>query len=302
MTFHAAVVLLSLLAYAPPASAMPDCPSAWRFPFSPQTEHWPDLEKTFDLRLLYGMTRELYENCPRKDENDKLLILAAHKFLTYSADNPDQEHARQEVLYWLGMTHALRAGHPATSNDHAIGAYNAFIRLTDPELRLQAAPQTRALRVRNARRSAYLAYYAHLNAANWGKPGWAAASRRIRCFLNTYPDMTHDDEIHDHLSYLLAQAKAFVAKHADDSRYKLESMAILIAELEYRLAAPAPPVERWPTEGDIDPTDINSPDLCDTRPSPIPGPEFFDFDFSEEAMRHRREQEIINERRRRLAP
>lgn len=271
-----------------PLHAMPACPSAWTFGFSAPAELWPEVERVNNPHLLHGMARELYEHCPRKEANDALLTNAAEKFLRLTESDPEQEPARQEAHFWLGMVYAFHAGAYDRDNKKADSALAHFIPLTNPRLRERAVAQVQALRLRSARQLASIARYTQLNARNLGKAGWNGASQRVRCFLNTYPDTTRDEEVRSHLTPLAGRAHDFLQDYAADSRYDLYGMTILAAELDYSLAAPGAPRDHWPTAADRDPADPADPANCYLRPSPIPGPERFDFDFSIKGDEHRK--------------
>lgn len=269
--------------------AMPPCPSAeWKFGFRAPAERWPDVERVSDPLLLHGMARELYEHCPRHDDNDEPLARAAERFLRLTRNDPERDHARQEAHFWLGMVHGLRAGPYDRDNRNADSALSHFIALTDSDLRIKAGDRVRALRLRSARQLASLARYTQLNAVHLGKAGWNGSSQRVKCFLNTYPDTTGDDDVRSHLVWLSERAHDFVHDYSSDPRYDLDGMILLAAEIDYALAAPGAPRERWPSPEDLDPADPADPRNCYRRPSPIPGPERFDFDFSKEGDEHRK--------------
>ena len=272
-----------------PVYALPACPSeAWNFGFWAPAERWPDVERTNDPRLLHGMARELFDHCPRHDDNDALLTSAAEKFLRLTPGDPDQAYARQEARFWLGMVYGFHAGAYDRDNRKAASALNHFILLTSPELRKRASTQARALRLRSARQLASIARYTQLNAVNLGKAGWNGSSQRVKCFLNTYPDTTGDEEVRPHLQWLSERAHDFIHDYSADSRYDLTGMTLLAAEIDFSLAVPGAPREHWPTAEDLDPADPANPRNCYRLPSPIPGPERFDFDFSKEADEHRK--------------
>lgn len=285
---------LLLAALAAPASAMPPCPSDWSFP--PSAERWPDVERVSDPRLLHGMARELYEHCPRNDDNDALLAPAAEKFLRMTKSDPEQAYARQEAHFWLGMVYGFHAGAYDRDNKKADSALAHFIPLTNPRLRERAAAQVQALRLRSARQLASIARYTQLNAVNLGKAGWSGSSQRVKCFLNTYPDTTGDEEVRPHLIWLSGRAHDFIHDYSPDSRYDLSGMTLLAAELDYYLTTPGAPRDRWPSAEDLDPSDPADPNNCYRRPSPIPGPERFDFDFSKEGDEHRKAAAKARER------
>ncbi|MBI5245877.1 MAG: hypothetical protein HY923_01750 [Elusimicrobia bacterium] len=268
--------------------AMPACPSTWRLDFWAQTEQWPDVERTNDVRLLHGMTRELYDHCPRDEKNDALLTNAAEKFLRLTRSDPDQAYARQEAHFWLGMVYGYHAGGYDLDNRKADSALNHFIPLSDPDLRRRAAAQVQALRLRGARQLASIARYTQLNGVNLGKAGWNGSSQRVKCFLNTYPDMTGDEDVRPHLIWLSERAHDFIHDYSSDSRYDLTGMTLLAAEIDFSLAVPGAPREHWPTAEDLDPAGPANPRNCYRLPSPIPGPERFDFDFSKEGDEHRK--------------
>ncbi len=259
---------------------MPACPATWKFDFSASAEQWPDVDRVSDPRLLHGMAGELYENCPRLEANDALLTAAAGKFLWLAGTDPEQASALQEAHFWLGMVYASHAGTYDRDNRNADSALTHFITLTSPELRRRAASQALALRLRSARQLASLARYTHLNGRNLGKAGWAGASQRVRCFLSAYPDTAGDEDVRLHLIWLSERARDFIHDYSADSRYDLAGMTILAAELGNALAAPGTPNDRWPTAADLDPADAGNPENCYRRPSPIPGPEMFDFDMT----------------------
>lgn len=271
-----------------PLHALPACPSAWSFDFSAPAERWPEVERLDNPNLLHGMTRELYEHCPRKEANDALLTSAAEKFLRLTSTDPEQERARQEAHFWLGMVYGFYAGSYDRDNKKADSALAHFIPLTSPRLRERAAAQVQALRLRSARRLASIARYTHLNARNLGKAGWNGASQRMKCFLNTYRDTAGDTEVRPHLTWLSERAHEFIHDVSSDSRYDLAGMIILAAEIDYSLAVPGEPRDHWPTTEDLDPADPADPRNCYRLPSPIPGPERFDFDFSTKGDEHRK--------------
>ncbi len=302
----AAILLLS------PAlvRAMPACPSAW---FSPSPDPkavwpdvWPDLEpvknaassdkpvKPVTPQVLYEVSRALYENCPRKEDNYALLQRAASRFLEATIGDSKYAAERQECYFWLGMAHALQAEHFARQEitwdekpAHARSALLNFIELTDENLRSRAAEQVRALRLRSAQRLAFLANRVQVMAGNLDEPGWNGASQRVKCLLNTYPDTTGDKTVRKYLKDLNEQAHDFIHDYESVPRYDLAGMRILTAELEKAMASPAAPDNHWPTKEDIDPADPNDPHNCHLRPSPIPGPEKFDFDFSKKGKESR---------------
>lgn len=234
------------------------------------------------------MARELYDHCPRHDDNDALLTSAAEKFLRLTANAPDLAYARQEAHFWLGMIYGFHAGAYDRDNRKADSALNHFIPLTDPDLRRQASTQVQALRLRSARQLASLARYTQLNAVNLGKAGWNGSSQRVKCFLNIYPDTTGDEEIRPHLIWLSEHAHDFIHDYSSDSHYDLTGMTLLAAEIDYALAVPGAPRDRWPAAEDLDPADPANPRNCYLLPSPIPGPERFDFDFSKEGDERRK--------------
>lgn len=280
-----------------PLHAMPVCPSAgWNLGFRAAAEQWPDVERVSDPRLLHGMARELYEHCPRRKDNDALLTPAAEKFLSLTARDQEQAAARQEAHFWLGMVYAFHAEDHERDNRKADTALEHFIELTDPDLRLQAAARARALRLRSARQLASISRCTQLNAVNLGKAGWNGSSQRVKCFLNTYPDTTGDDEVRPHLIWLSGRAHDFIHDYSSDSRYDLTGMTLLAAEIDYYLAIPGAPRDRWPAAEDLDPADPANPRNCYLLPSPIPGPERFDFDFSKEGDEHRKSAAKARER------
>ena len=276
------------LTLSPPLHAMPACPSTWKLDFWARPEQWPEVERTSDARLLHGMARELYDHCPRHEVNDALMTAAAEKFLRLTAKDPEQAYARQEAHFWLGMVYAFHAGAYDRDNRTADSALNHFIPLTDSDLRSQAASQVRALRLRSARQLASLARYTQLNAVNLGEAGWGGSSQRVKCFLNIYPDITEDAEVRPHLTWLSERAHDFIHDYSSDSRYALTGMTLLAAEIDYTLSVPGAPRDHWPTADDLDPADPANPRNCYLLPSPIPGPERFDFDFSKEGDEHRK--------------
>lgn len=277
------------LALAQPLYAMPACPSAgWSLGFWAPAEKWPDVERVSDPRLLHGMARELYEHCPRQKDNDALLTPAAEKFLRLTAKDPEQAFARQDAHFWLGMVYAFHAEDYERDNRKADTALDHFIELTTPDLRLQAAAQVRALRLRSARQLASISRYTQVNARNLGKAGWNGSSQRVKCFLNTYPDTTGDEVVRPHLAWLSERAHDFIHDYSGDSRYDLNGMILLAAEIDFYLAMPGASRDHWPTAEDLDPADPANPRNCYRLPSPIPGPERFDFDFSKEGDEHRK--------------
>ncbi len=277
------------LALTPPLRAIPACPSAgWNLGILAPAEKWPDIERVSDPRLLHGMARELYDRCPRQDGNDALLTNAAEKFLRLTSGDQDQAYARQETHFWLGMVYGFHAGAYDRDDSKADAALEHFIPLSDPDLRRRAAAQVQALRLRSARRLASIARYTQLNAVNLGKAGWNGSSQRVKCFLSVYPDAARDEEVRSHLSWLSERAGDFIHDYASDSRYDLAGMIVLAAEIDYSLAVPGTPREHWPTAEDLDPTDPANPRNCYRLPSPIPGPERFDFDFTKEGDEHRK--------------
>lgn len=285
------------LTLSPSLHAMPACPSAGgKLGFWAPAEKWPDVERVSDPRLLHGMARELYEHCPRHDDNDALLASAAEKFLRLTANDPEQAYARQEAHFWLGMVYGFYAGAYDRDNRKADSALNHFIPLTAHNLRSQASAQVRALRLRSARQLASLARYTQLNAVNLGKAGWNGSSQRVKCFLNTYPDTTGDEEVRPHLTWLSERAHDFIHDYSSDSRYDITGMTLLAAEIDYSLAAPGAPRGHWPTAEDLDPAGPANPRNCYLLPSPIPGPERFDFDFSKEGDEHRKAAAKARER------
>lgn len=290
------LLLAAALTLSPSVHAMPACPSTWSLDFWARAEQWPDVERTGDPRLLHGMSRELYDHCPRHEANDALLTSAAEKFLRMTAHDPEQGHARQEARFWLGMVYGFHAGAYDRDNKKADSALAHFIPLTNPRLRERAAAQVRALRLRSARQLASIARYTQVNAVNLGKAGWNGSSQRVKCFLNTYPDTTGDEEVRPHLIWLSGRAHDFIHDYSSDPRYDLSGMIILAAEIDYYLAAPAAQRDRWPSAEDLDPADPADPDNCYRRPSPIPGPERFDFDFSKEGDEHRKAAAKARER------
>jgi hypothetical protein len=287
------LIVVALLALSTPARALPPCPSTWDFGFSTPRERWPDVDRATDPGLLHGMARALYEDCPRREANDALLNSAAEKYLRVSERDPDQGYPRQEARFWLADVYALSAEDFDRQNVRAHAALSHLIALDDPDLRARASAHARALRLRGARQAAYVAYYTQLNARNMGKPGWRGSSQRIRCFLNTYPDTSGDPEIQPRLLRLLAQSRGFIAEHAADPRYDLAGMRALSAALASALEAPPTAVERWPIESDIDPASAEDPENCYRRPSPIPGPEHFDFDFPSPLTKARERAEAV---------
>jgi len=292
-----AVLLAAALTPSPSLHAMPPCPSAgWSIGFPAPTENWPDVERVSDPRLLHGMSRELYDHCPRREANDELLTSAAEKFLRLTAKDPEPAYARQEAHFWLGMVYGFHAGAYDRDNRKADSALAHFIPLTDPRLRDRAALQVQALRLRSARQLASIARYTQLNAVNRGKAGWNGSSQRVKCFLNTYPDTTGDEEVRPHLMWLSGRAHDFIHDYSREPRYDLSGMTLLAAEIDYYLAAPAAPRDRWPSEEDLDPADPADPRNCYRRPSPIPGPERFGFDFSKEGDAHRKAAAKARER------
>ena len=284
------------LTLCPPLHAMPACPSTWKLDFWSQTEQWPDVERTNDARLLHGMARELYAHCPRHEANDALMTGAAEKFLRLTGKDPEQAYARQEAHFWLGMVYGFHAEAYDRDNRKADSALNHFIPLTNPNLRSQASAQVQALRLRSARQLASIARYTQLNAVNLGKAGWNGSSQRVKCFLNTYPDTTGDEVVRPHLMWLSARAHDFIHDYSSDSRYDLNGMALLAAEIDYSLAVTGAPRDHWPTAEDLDPANPANPRNCYLLPSPIPGPERFDFDFSKEGDEHRKAAAKARER------
>jgi hypothetical protein len=283
------LLIAMALALCQPLHAMPACPSAgWNLGFWAPAEQWPDVERVSDPRLLHGMARELYEHCPRQKDNDALLAPAADKFLRLTAKDPEQAHGRQEAHFWLGMVYAFHAEDRERDNRKANTALEHFIELTDPQLRVQATAQVQALRLRSARQLASISRYTQVNAVNLGKAGWNGSSQRVKCFLNTYPDTTADEVVRPHLMWLSQQAHDFIHDYASDTRYDLTGMTLLAAEIDYSLVMPGAPRDHWPATGDLDPADPADPANCYRRPSPIPGPERFDFDFSKEGDEHRK--------------
>lgn len=295
--FRLPIAAAALMAAAcTPLHAMPECPSAWRLSFSPPAERWPDVERTNDPRLLHGMARELYEHCPRHEDNDALLSSAAEKFLRSTTGDPEQGYARQEAHFWLGMVYGSHAGSYDRDNKKADSALAHFIPLTNPKLRLRAADQVQALRLRSARQLASIARYTQLNAANLGKAGWSGSSQRVKCFLNTYPDLSGDAEVRGHMAWLSERAHDFIHDFSADSRYDLRGMIILAAEIDFNLSSPGSPRDHWPHPGDLDPADPADPLNCYLRPSPIPGPDAFDFDFSKKGDERRKDSAKARER------
>lgn len=282
------LLLAAALAPASPLHAMPACPSAWRLDFWAPAEGWPEVERVADPGLLHDMVRELYEECPRGEAGDALLLAAAERFLRMTGRDPDQAHARQEVRFRAGMTLALGAGDYDRDDRRADAALAHLIEVNDRELRRRAMPQVQALRLRRARKALYIAYYVERNARNRGKAGWRGASQRLRCYLSEYPDTTADEVNRPRLDRLLEAARDFIHDHEGDGRYDLAGMRALAAELQRAVAAPAARPERWPTAADLDPAAPGAPRDCHRRPSPIPGPEGFDFDFTPEGAGHRR--------------
>lgn len=283
------LLLAAALLPSPPLRAMPPCPSeGWNFGFRTPAERWPDVERVWNPRLLHGMARELYEHCPRSGADDALLAPAAEKFLRLTKSDPEQAYARQEAHFWLGMVYGFHAGAYDRDNRKADSALDHFIPLNDPDLRKRAADQVRALRLRSARQLASIARYTQLNAVNLGKAGWNGSSQRVKCFLNTYPDTTDDEIVRTHLSWLSERAHDFIHDYATDPRCDLSGMTLLAAEIDFYLALPAAPRDRWPTAEDLDPADPGNPRNCYLLPSPIPGPESFDFDFTKEGDEHRK--------------
>lgn len=284
-------LLLAVLALtlSRPAKALPACPSAgWNIGFWAPSEKWPDIERVSDPRLLHGMARELYDHCPRQDANDALMTAAAEQFLRLTAKDPDQAYARQEAHFWLGMVYTFHAEAYDRDNRKADSALNHFIPLNDSDLRKQAAPQVRALRLRSARQLASIARYTQLNAVNLGKAGWNGSSQRVKCFLNAYPDTTVDEVVRPHLMWLSERAHDFIHDYSSDSRYDLVGMTLLAAEIDYSLVMPGAPRDHWPTAEDLNPANSADARNCYQRSSPIPGPERFDFDFSKEGDAHRK--------------
>jgi hypothetical protein len=292
-------LLLSALALtlSQPLHAMPACPSAgWNLGFWAPAEKWPDVERVSDPRLLHGMARELYDHCPRHEADSALMTAAAEKFLRLTAKDPEQAYARQEAHFWLGMVYAYHAEAYDRDNRKADSALNHFIPLTNPDLRRQATPQVQTLRLRSARQLASIARYTQLNAVNLGKAGWNGSSQRVKCFLNTYPDTTEDAEVRPHLTWLSERAHDFIHDYSSDTRYDLTGMTLLAAEIDYSLAVPGATRDHWPTAEDLDPADPADPRNCYRLPSPIPGPERFDFDFSKEGDEHRKAAAKARER------
>lgn len=242
------------------------------------------------------MARELYDHCPRHEDNDALLTSAAERFLRLTPNAPDMDYARQEAHFWLGMVYGFHAGAHDRDNRKADSALNRFIPLTDPGLRRQAAASVQALRLRSARQLASIARYTHLNPSSRGKAGWNGASQRVKCFLNTYPDTTGDDVVRPHLTWLSGRAHDFIHDYSGDSRYDLNGMILLAAEIDFYLAMPGASRDHWPTAADLDPADPADPRNCYLLPSPIPGPERFDFDFSKEGDEHRKAAAKARER------
>ena len=296
MTRTLTVLVALLLWSAQPLYAMPACPSSWNWSFSDPAESWPDVAKTSDAKTLLDMSRALYENCPREKSNDALLESAAKKFLDVTVDYSTHAANQQQSYFWLGMVYT--AGAPTYDRDSKVAnsAYLNFILLSDEGLREQAAEQVRALRLRSARKLAFTAHNVQVIARNY-KPGWKGASQRVRCFLTTYPDTTGDKIVRKYLKDLNDWANDFINDFKSDSRYDLKGMKILAAELDMALAAPASPDNHWPTNADIDPADPRNPRSCYLRPSPIPGPENFDFDFSKKAVEFKTIEQKTNERR-----
>lgn len=287
---------LLLAVLAAPASAMPPCPSDWSL--LPPAQRWPDVERVSDPRLLHGMSRELYDNCPRRDSVDSLLTSAAEKFLRLTAHAPERARERQEARFWLGMVYGFHAGPYDRDNREADAALTHFIALRDPGLRSLASERVRELRLRSARQLASISRYTQLNAQNLGKAGWSGSSQRVRCFLNTYPDATSDEEVREHLGWLSKRAHGFIHDFESDPRYELSGMIVLAAELDYALASARSPRERWPSAEDLDPGDPADPNNCYRRSSPIPGPGRFDFDFSKEGDERRKAAARARERAR----
>ncbi|MEQ1919010.1 MAG: hypothetical protein ABL955_07405 [Elusimicrobiota bacterium] len=282
------LVAAIMLTLSQSSHALPACPSTWKLDFWAQAEQWPDVERTNDAPLLQGMARELYDHCPRQEANDALMTAAAEKFLRLTAKDQEQAYARQEAHFWLGMVYAFHAGAYDRDNRKSDSALNHFIPLTNSDLRNKAAAQAMALRLRRARQLASLARYTQLNAANLGKSSWSGSSQRVKCFLNTYPDMTDDAEVRPHLTWLSERAHDFIHDYSADARYDLTGMTLLAAEIDYSLAVPGAVRDHWPTTNDLDPADPENPRNCYQLPSPIPGPERFDFDFSKEGDEHRK--------------
>lgn len=281
------LLLAATLFAASPARALPPCPSEWRVDFWTPVERWPDVDRVADPGLLHGMTRALYERCPRAEANDALLLAAAARFLGMTERDPDQAFAREQVHLWAGLTHAHGAEDYDREDRRANEALRHFIALEDAGLRKTAMPHVEDLRRRAARKAAYIAYYAELNPRNLGRPGWSGASQRLKCFLTAYPEATADPENRPRLFGLLEAARDFIHDHEGDARYDLAGLRALAAELQRALASPAAPAERWPTVADLDPASPEDPQNCHRRPSPIPGPEAFDFDFTPEGDERR---------------
>lgn len=280
-------LLAAALALAAPSRALPPCPSEWRLDFWTPAERWPDVDRVADPGLLHGMTRALYELCPREPANDDLLLAAAARFLSATGRDPDQAFSRQEVHLWAGLVHAHGAGDYDREDRSADAALRHFIGLEDAGLRDAARPHVEGLRRRAARKAAYIAYYTELNARNLGKPGWRGASQRLRCLLTAYPEAPADPENRPRLFRLLEVARDFISEHEGDARYDLSGMRALCAELQRALASPAATPGRWPTAADLDPAASEDPENCYRRPSPIPGPEAFDFDLTQEGEERR---------------
>ena len=294
------LVRLSLVAAAlllcRPVQAMPACPSsAWRLGLWTPAVKWPDPALTNDARLLHGMARELFEHCPREEATDALLTAAAEKYLRLTED-AEQTLARQEARFWLGIVYAHHAPDYEWDDRKADIALAHFIALTQPGLMGRAADQVRALRLRQARKWAYISRHTLLNARNMGRPGWSGTSQRVRCFIAAYPGYATDADVRRDLAWLSGRARDFIHDYAADPRYGLDGMRLLLSELDAYLAGSAAPADRWPVTEDLDPAAPDAPDNCYRRPSRIPGPEAFDFDFSPEGDARR--QAIAKARRR----